>query len=419
MPKRIKPLSAIDVSKAKPKEKEYKLSDGDGLYLQVTPTGGKLWRLKYRFGGKEKLLSLGTYPQISLADARQRREDARKLLANGVDPGQAKKAQRLSGIASGENTFESIAREWFDKFSPGLAPSNTEKIKARLEKDLFPWIGQRPIAELKAPELLAVLRRIEERGAVDTAHRVKQNCGQIFRYAIATGRADFDISAHLKGALARPKKSHFPALTDPKEIAVLLRAIDGFRGTFVVRCALQLAPMFFIRPGEFRHAEWSEINLESAEWNIPIERMKQSKEQKEKRKGEKHLVPLSRQAVAILKELHPLTGSAKYVFPSTRTKDRPMSENTINSALRSIGYEQGAITGHGFRATARTLLDEVLGFRPDIIEHQLAHAVKDANGRAYNRTQFVEERRRMMQQWADYLDGLKAGAKVIPILKAA
>ena len=416
MPKRILPLTDIQARNAKPADKEYKLSDGGGLYLLVTPTGGKLWNLKYRYNDKEKRLSLGSYPIISLSDARKLRDDAKKLLANGVDPGDEKKARKAAKAESCANSFEAIAREWCNKFFPNLSKSNTDKIKARLENDLFPWIGSRPISEITPPELLSVLRRIESRGAVDTAHRVRQNCGQIFRYAIATGRADRDISADLRGALPPPKKSHFAAMVDPKEVATLLRAFEGYSGTFPVKCALKLAPLVFLRPGELRHAEWQEFDLEAAEWNVPIEKMKLIKRIKEARKGEKHLVPLSRQAVEILKELQPLTGRSRYVFPSSRTLSRPMSENTVNAALRRMGFDtKEEMTGHGFRAMARTILDEVLQFRPDIIECQLAHKVKDANGRAYNRTSFLPDRRKMMQTWSDYLDGLKAGAKVIPL----
>ena len=393
-------LTNLQVKSAKPKDKQYTLTDGKGLYLLVLPTGGKYWHFRSKVGGKEKRMSFGTYPEISLSDARDKRDEARRQIASGISPSDVRKAQKAARAESDLNSFEVVAREWFQRFSPQWSPSNTEKVKARLEKDLFPWIGQRPIAELKAPELLAALRRIEARGAVDTAHRVKQNCGQIFRYAIATGRAERDISADLKDALARTKKKHLAALTDPKDVAPLLLAMDDFKGSFVVRCALKLAPLVFVRPGELRHAEWSEIDFDTAEWNIPAQRMKMK---------EPHLVPLSMQALEILKELHPLTSNSRYLFPSIRTNIRPMSENTVNAALRRLGYTSNDMTGHGFRAMARTILDEVLGFRPDFIEHQLAHAVRDPNGRAYNRTAHLSERRKMMQQWADYLDGLKFG----------
>ncbi|HEY3309704.1 MAG TPA: integrase arm-type DNA-binding domain-containing protein [Desulfuromonadaceae bacterium] len=407
MPKKIVPLSDIQVSKAKPKDKPYKLTDGDGLFLLATPTGGKLWRFKYRFDGKEKLLSFGSYPALSLADARQRRDDAKKLLANDVDPGETKKAQKAAKCVSNANSFEVVAREWHSKFSSAdkWSKPHAVTILDRLERDIFPWLGNRPIIEIKAPELLTVLHRVENRGALDSAHRVRHYCGQIFRYAIATGRAERDVAADLQGALPPVKGGHFAAPTDPKAVAPILRAIDGFEGSFVVKCALQLAPILFVRPGELRAAEWSEINLDDAEWNIPAERMKMKLA---------HLVPLPNQALEILKALHPLTGHSRYVFPCHRSPLRCMSENAVNAGLRRMGFEKSEITGHGFRAMARTILDEVLQVRPDFIEHQLAHAVKDPNGRAYNRTAHLVERKKMMQLWADYLDGLKQGAKVIP-----
>lgn len=407
MPKRIVPLSDLQIGKAKPQSKEVKLFDGGGLFLLVTPTGGKLWRLKYKFQGKEKQLALGSYPEITLADARQRREDARRFLANGVDPGAVKKAQKAAIVAESENGFEVVAREWHAKFSGAWSPSHAETTLRRMKADVFPVMGDRPIGEVKAPDVLTMLRRIEARGALEVAHRVRTVCSQVFRYAVATGRADSDPTVHLKGALPPYKKSHLAAITDPKEVAPLLRAIDGYHGSFVVKSAMQLAPLVFVRPGELRQAEWSEIDLEAAEWNIPAERMKMKIA---------HLVPLSSQAVAILRELHALTGRGKYVFPCHRTVLRPMSNNAVNAALRRMGFNtQEEITGHGFRAMARTILDEVLGVRPDFIEHQLAHAVRDPLGRAYNRASHLAERKKMMQLWADYLEGLKAGAKVIPL----
>lgn len=406
MPKRIVPLSDLQVSRAKSAEKDYKLADGGGLFLLVTSGGGKLWRLKYRFGGMEKLLALGAYPQISLSDARQRREDARKQLANGIDPGAVKKAQKAAGELQAENSFEVIAREWHGKFLSGKSDSYRDKMLATFERDVFPWIGKRPIAEIKAPELLMMLRRIESRGALETAHRTRSACSQVLRYAVATGRAERDCAADLRGALPPYKKGHHAAIIEPKQVAKLLRAIDDFQGSFVVKCALRIAPLVFVRPGELRKAEWSEFDLEAAEWNIPAEKMKMK---------QAHLVPLSLQAIEILRELQPLTGHSKYVFPCHRTPLRPMSENAILAALRRMGYDKDEMTGHGFRAMARTILDEVLQVRPDFIEHQLAHAVKDPNGRAYNRTAHLAERKKMMQLWADYLDGLKVGAKVIPL----
>lgn len=402
-------LSDTKIRNAKPKSKQYKLFDGDGLFLLVSPGGGKWWRFKYRFGGKEKLLSLGTYPEVSLSQARERRFEARKHVANGADPSQIRKAEKAS-FESGDNTFEVIAREWFGKFEVNWAPGHAAKIKGRLENDVYPYIGQRPVLEITAPELLMVLRRIESRGALDSAHRTRTTCSQIFRYAVATGRAERDPAADLRGALPPARSKHLASITDPEKVGGLLRAIDGYQGSLVTKCALKMAPLLFVRPGELRKMEWAEIDFESADWNIPPEKMKLKRP---------HLVPLSRQAVEVLKELKPLTGSGRYVFPSERTKQRPMSDNTVLAALRRMGFSKSEMTGHGFRAMARTILDEVLNIRVDIIEHQLAHEVRDALGTAYNRTQFLDERRKMMQTWADYLDGLKVGAKVIPIKKKA
>jgi integrase len=405
------PLIDIAIRNAKPgitpagksTGKPYKMGDGRGLYLQVTSSGGKLWRFKYRFGGKEKLLALGGYPDVSLKDARERRDEARKLLANGIDPGMNRRVQKLAQTVQAENSFEVVGREWFAKYSPRWAASHASKIIQRLEKDVFPWLGSRPIAEITAPEVLAVLRRIENRGALDTAHRAHQNCGQIFRYGVATGRCERDPAADLRGALAPAKHEHFASITDPKAVGELLRAIDGFRGTLVVQSALKLAPLFFVRPGELRKAEWAQFDLEKREWRYYVTKTKSE-----------HIVPLASQAVDILKELQALTGHRKHVFPG-RDPKKPMSDAALNAALRRMGYDtKTEITGHGFRAMARTILHEELGAKPEVIEHQLAHRVPDALGTAYNRTKFLEERRAMMQQWADYLDRLKAGAEVIP-----
>jgi integrase len=410
MPKRIVPLSDVQVKNSKPKDKEYKLMDGYGLFLLVTPSNGKLWRFDYRFENKRKTMAFGAYPSVSLAEARQRREDAKKLLANGLDPSDVKKAQKSARDECVANSFEVIAREWHGKFYHTWSPAYAARILDRLQSDVFPWIGTRPVAEIKAPEVLAVLRRIESRGALETAHKIKFSIGQVLRYAVATGRAERDPTGDLKGALPPNTVKHLAALTDPKDVAVLLRAIDDYQGSFVVKCAMRLAPLVFVRPGELRQAEWSEIDLEKAEWNIPAEKMKIN---------HAHLVPLSRQAVQILEEIKPLTGSGRYIFPSGWSFIRPMSENAVLVALRRMGYGKNEMTGHGFRAMARTILDEVLQVRPDFIEHQLAHAVKDPNGRAYNRTSQLAERRKMMQLWADYLDGLKTGAKVIPMQNKA
>jgi len=398
------PLTDTAIRNAKPGAKPAKLFDERGLFLLVTPAGGKWWRLKYRFDGKEKQLSLGVYPDVGLKQARKRRDDSRKLLADGIDPSENRKATNSARTSSAANSFEVIAREWFAKFSPNWAPSHGDKIIRRLERDIFPWLGVRAIASINAPDLLTALRRIEDRGAVETAHRALQNCGQVFRYAIATGRAERDPTGDLRGALPPVKQTHHAAITDPKAIGELLRAIDGYEGSFVTKCALRLAPLVFVRPGELRNAEWAEINLDLGEWNIPAERMKMR---------EPHLVPLSTQAIKILRELYALTGNGRYVFPGARSSKRPMSDNAILAALRRMGIPKDEMTGHGFRAMARTILDEVLGVRPDYIEHQLAHAVRDPNGRAYNRTAHLAERKKMMQQWADYLDAVKSGADVI------
>ena len=401
------PLTDVKVRTAKPTEQSYKLSDTDGLYLLVHMTGGKWWRFRYRFGGKEKLLSLGTYPEISLLDARMRRDEARRQVAHGIDPSALRKAQKQAQTEETE-TFEVIAREWYAKFVSTWSPGHADAIKNRMEKDLIPWLGKLPMKEIKVPMVVGSLRRIEERGALETAHRVRTIFGQVCRYALATGRVEHDISSGLKGALPQPPERHHAAITNPKEVGPLLRAIDGYQGHFMVRCALKLSPMLFVRPGELRHAEWAEIDLNETIWCIPAEKMKVK---------QPHIVPLCRQAVEILTELKELTGTSRYVFPSTRSHTRPMSDNTVNAALRYLGYDRDTMTGHGFRAMARTILDEVLHVRPDYIEHQLAHAVRDPLGRAYNRTSHLEERRKMMQTLADYLDGLKAGAVVVPFRK--
>jgi len=408
MPKRIVPLTDMKVQKAKPQDKPVTLFDGGGLFLMVTPSGGKLWRFKYRYDGKQKLLALGAYPEVSLADARHKREDARKLLASKNDPGAVRKAQNQANTQKSE-TFETIAREWFQKFSQRWKETHSSRIIRSLERDVFPWIGTQPIAEIKAPELLAVLRRVETSGTLDTVHRIRTICGQIFRYAVASGRAERDPSGDLKGAIPPPQEGHMAAITEPAKVGELLRAIDGYQGSVAVQCALKLAPLVFVRPGELRNMEWVEIDFENAQWNIPAEKMKMK---------EPHIVPLPTQALALLTAIKSLTSASHYVFPSGRSFDRPMSNNAILAALRRMGYTKDEMSGHGFRAMARTILDEVLQVRTDYIEAQLAHRVRDPLGRSYNRTQHLNERRKMMQTWADYLDGLKVGAKVIPFKTA-
>lgn len=397
-------LTDTAIRSAKPAEKPIKLTDGGGLYLLLQPNGSRWWRFDYRYDGKRKTLSMGVYPAVSLKDARNRRDEARKLLAADVDPGENRKAQKTVRTEQAANSFEIVAREWFAKYSTGWAKGHADKIIRRLERDIFPWLGNRPIAEITAPELLQSLRRIEARGVLETAHRALQNCGQVFRYAVQTGRAQRDPSGDLKGALTPWKPKHYPALTEPPKLAELLRSMDSYQGNLITRSALRLLPLVFVRPGELRQAKWEEIDLNTAEWRYTVTKT-----------NTPHIVPLATQAVEILNELHNLTGRSVYLFPGLRSHDRPMSENTINAALRYMGYDQQTMTGHGFRAIARTLLDEVLGFEPHLIEHQLAHGVKDPLGRAYNRTKHLPERHKMMQAWADYLDKLKAGAEIIPL----
>ncbi|MFI4955601.1 MAG: tyrosine-type recombinase/integrase [Gammaproteobacteria bacterium] len=399
-------LTDVKIRQAKPSDKAFKLADEKGLYLLVTPQGSKLWKFKYRFAQKEKKLSLGAYPDVSLADARAKRDKARSLLARDVDPGLLKQVNKRATKIAAETSFEHVTREWYVKHSTQWKPSHGERILRRFERDLFPWIGPRPIAEISAPELLAVLRRIEDRGSVETAHRALQNCGQVFRYAVATGRAERDPSGDLRGALAPPKQSHFASLTDPKEIGALLRAINGYQGHFPTVCALRLAPLVFVRPGELRNAEWSEFDLDKSEWRIPGEKMKMN---------EKHIIPLSTQALAILKELHPLTGHGQYLFPSVRTPKRPMSENTLNGALRRLGYTTSDMTAHGFRSMACTLLNEQGCWNRDAIERQLAHSERNSVRAAYNYAEHLPERREMMQWWSDHLEGLMSGAMILNI----
>jgi integrase len=407
MPKRILPLTDMKVSKAKSQNKPKMLFDGGGLYLLITPSGGKLWRFKYRYDGKSKTMAFGSYPEISLLDARHRREDARRLLANEVDPSEVRKAQKQAKVEDTE-TFEVISREWHDKFKSKWTEGHALKIMRALERDLFPWIGARPIKDITAPELLSALRRTESRGAVDAAHRLRGICNMIFRYATATGRAQHNLAQDLIGSLSPAKKRHLAAITEPNEVANLLRAIDSYHGSFIVRCALRLSPLVFVRPGELRHMQWDELDFEKAEWHIPAHKMKLR---------QPHIVPLSEQSLEILNEIKPLTGNGVYVFHG-RTSNRPMSNNAILAALRNMGYTAEQMTPHGFRAMARTILDEVLQVRVDLIEAQLAHRVLDVLGRAYNRTSHLPERKKMMQTWADYLDGLKIGAKVLPFKKA-
>ena len=392
------PLTDTAIKNAKAQDSQYKLFDGGGLFLLVAPSGGKWWRLKYRFGGKEKLLSLGTYPLVSLKDARGRRDEAKKLLEGGVDPGLHRQAVKASILSAQGNTFEVVAREWFAKHSPSLVESHRKKILSRLERQLFPFIGAYPIDQLEAPHILAAVSHAEKRGAVETAHRLVQLCGQVFRYAIVTGRAKHDISADLRGALQSVTVQHRAAITEPKQIGALLRAIDGYQGYFPVTCALRLAPHVFLRPGELRQGEWAEINFEAEEWRIPPEKMKMR---------QTHIVPLSPQALAVLEELRPITGRGRYLFPSIRSADRPITDEALLAALRGMGFTKEEMSVHGFRGMASTLLNEK-GYNRDWIERQLAHGERNGVRAAYNYAEYLPERRRMMCEWAEYLDELRS-----------
>lgn len=397
-------LSDTKVKTIKPTDKQFKMADERGLFILVRPTGGKLWRFKYRINGKEKLLSFGTYPEVSLADAREKRDQARKVIAAGGDPSVILKANKADKNENNANSFESITRVWLKNYSANLSTATSEKNLRLFQRDIFPWIGDKPIADLKPKDILDTARRIEARGAVDTAKRAIQLCGQVFQQAVIDEKVMSDPTRDIRRAIKPLKDKHFASLTEPKEVAELLRAIDAFNGSFVVMSAIRLAPLVFVRPGELRLAKWSDIDLDAGEWRYLVTKTNTD-----------HLVPLAKQAIAILKELQPLTGDCDFVFQVGNDPKKPMSAATINAVLQRMGYDtKTQITGHGFRAMARTILHERLNVDPHIIEHQLAHAVPDNLGGAYNRTKFIEQRIAMMQQWADYLDELKAGAKVLP-----
>lgn len=404
------PLTDTFVRQVKPSGKAAGDShaDGGGMYLLVKPSG-KYWRMDYRFAGKRKTLALGVYPAVTLAQARRRRDDAKAQLADGVDPSVSKREEKLARKMVAENTFEKVAMQWLHATAADRKEITQQKVQTWLEKDIFPSIGKLPISTIGPRDVLAMARKMEERGANESAKRLVQICGQVFRYAVAEGSAERDVTQDLKGALQKAEKRHYAAITDPAQLAPLLRAMDGYSGHIYSRTALLLTPLLFVRPGELRKAEWSEIDFEAAEWRIPASKMKMKSD---------HIVPLSTQAIELLRQVHPISGHGKYVFPSIRTGERPMSENTVSAALRAIGYDRDTQTAHGFRATARTIMDEVLGERVDLIEHQLAHAVKDANGRAYNRTAHLPARKAMMQRWSDYLDQLKRGAQVLQFKQA-
>ena len=409
------------IRSVKPGDARRRLSDGEGLYLLLFVKGGAHgWRFDYSIDGSRKLLSLGTYPDTGLAAARKKADDYRQLVAQGVNPSQLRKNTRAdersareeikradAGLAPSGN-FEAVARDWLSTIHTAkVSAGHADRTRIRLEQDVFPWLGRRPIGEIKAPELLQCLRRVEGRGAIETAHRIRQASGQVFRFGVASGACERDPSADLRDALKPVQTKHHAAITDPKRTGELLRAIEDYQGLPVTRAALRFVPLVFQRPGEVRHAEWAEFDLDSATWTIPGRRMKRTKAGKAD--GQAHIVPLSAQAVAVLRDLHPVTGHGRFVFPSPRTGERPISDNGVLSALRRMGYPKDEMTGHGFRAMARTMLAERLGVNEAIIEAQLAHAVPDALGRAYNRTEFLAQRRTMMQQWADFLDLLKRG----------
>lgn len=401
--KRNLTATAVKSADTSENQKPYKLSDGGGMFLYVVSKHKKFWRYSYRFAGKQKTLSIGTYPELSLMDARQLHDEARSALAKGIDPSAHKKMMQANLSKESDSGLEIVAREWFAKFSQQWVESHASKIIRRLERDIFPWIGNRPIADIEPPEILQCLRRIEERGALETAHRAKQNLGQVFRYAVATGRVPRDITADLKDALPPAITKNFSAVTDPIEIGELMRAMEDYTGTLETRTALMLSAYLFTRPGELRQMEWTEIDFDSARWHIPAEKMKASRE---------HIVPLSEQALKLLDEIRPLTGRWRFVFPSMTDKRKAMSNNTVRQALRRLGYDNDTMTAHGFRALASTRLYE-MGYDSELIEKQLAHAVGNDVRRAYDRSQHIERRTPMMQVWADYLDELKAGGKVL------
>lgn len=402
------PLSDTACKNAKPKEKPYKLADEKGMFLLINPNGSKYFRLKYRYSGKEKLLALGVYPDTSLKSAREKRDTAREQIAKGIDPGITRKIEKAG---SAENTFSAVAQEFIEASKNRWSQSHREHIEQCFERDVYPWLGNRLLKDLSAVEVLTALRRIVDRGALETAARTKQFIGQAIRYGIATGRAERDVTADLRGALPSPVRGHFAAITEPKPLSQLLRDIDAYKGSFVVRTALQLQPLIFARPANLVAAEWSEFDLDAAEWRIAADKMKMK---------DAHIVPLSRQAIALLRDIYPLTGSTKYVFSSYQGKtdcEPHINREAIGAALRRMGYK-GEHTAHGFRTTASTLLHEQ-GFHSDMIERQLSHAERNRVKAAYNRAQHLPERRIMMQAWADYLDNLKKGADILPLKQTA
>ncbi|KZZ42469.1 integrase [Oleiphilus sp. HI0118] len=391
-------LTDPKAKQAKAKEKAYKLSDEKGLYLHVQTNGRKYWRMKYRFGGREKVFSIGVYPEVSLKEARLKRDDARKLLSENIDPTIDKKNKKKELVEDSTYSFTNVAKDWYEITKSKWSDTHSLRVNKILERELCPEFGHKHIAKVTAPDLLAAIRKVEAREAFETAKKSRRVAGQVFRYGIASGLCDYDIAANISDAMTHTKTKHMASITDPKEVGKLMAAIDLFNGTATVHSALKLSPILFQRPGEIRHMEWAEINWQEERWEIPAQKMKMRTE---------HIVPLPSQALAILKEIKPLTGQGRYVFPNPRGASRPMSENAVRVALRSLGYTNEQITPHGFRAMARTLLDEELEYRIDWIEHQLAHSVKDATGRAYNRTKHLKGRKEMMQHWANYLETIK------------
>ncbi|MFZ7096704.1 tyrosine-type recombinase/integrase [Luteimonas dalianensis] len=400
-------LTDTKIRTLKPRPTAYRVADANGLCIEVRPVGTKVWRYRYRHQGKASMITIGEYPMMPLVEARAERERLRALLKGGANPAQVARVERAAQAEHAANTFGAIALELLEKRArEGLSPGSVKRERRLIEKDLAP-VADLPIADVSAPILLSALRGMEARGVIESAHRARSLAGRVFRYAIATGRAERNPAADLVDALEQPQVRHFASVTEPEQIAELLRALHTYQGSPVTVAALKLAPLVFVRPGELRAARWADIDLQAGEWRFTASKT-----------GTPHIVPLSDQAIEVLRELHPFTKRSEYIFPSIRSARRPMSGNTVNAALRNLGYDGNTITGHGFRAMARTVLDEVLGFRPDYIEHQLAHAVRDPLGRAYNRATHLPERRKMMQAWADYLDALRTGANVVPLSAA-
>jgi integrase len=410
-------LTDLAARTAKPQTKSYRLFAGGGLYLEVTPQGAKYWRLKYRIAGREKRLALGVYPEVTLRDATNRRDEHRNALRAGRDPSAERQADKVRRKVAADNSFETVAREWLDVKAHEWTRRQHEKERDRLQNHAFPWIGKLPIADIGVTELRPILSRLVKRGHLEQSHRLRHQLSRVFRYAVATERSGRDPAADLRDTLPARSKQNYAAITDPAKVGELLRAIDAFGGTFPTACALKLAALWFARPGEIRAAEWAEFNLEGAQWTIPPARRKLKKAQKDNPNTPPHIVPLSKQAISILRELHPLTGAGCYLFPGARDTRRPMSDNTINAALRRLGYDKETMTGHGFRHLASTRLNE-LGWNADVIERQLSHKEPGVRG-VYNKAEHLPERRKMMQAWADYLDGLRTGANVIRIRRSA